>query len=129
MVQVTSLPGLEFSWDGEGCCAVVSLTGEMDLANAEAVSSLLRSLADDMKSHIIIDCDSLAFIDSTGLQAILSAASDFDGIIVLAAPSPHVRKLLEVTALTDVLPSYDTVGDARAALHEEQDPALATGSA
>jgi anti-sigma B factor antagonist len=51
---------------------------------------------------VVIDMSELAFMDSSGLTVMLEAARR-GASVVLRQPSPVVRRLVEITGLTDVL--------------------------
>jgi anti-anti-sigma factor len=61
-------------------------------------------LIDSGTTELIIDLTKLAFIDSTGLSAILRANRKLEkGHLVLRQPTPMVRQVLEITGLTGAL--------------------------
>jgi len=84
---------------------VVALSGELDVASSQGLSEELINLIDDGTTELVIDLAQLAFIDSTGLSAILRANKKLDGKgqLVLRQPTPLVRQVLEVTGLTGAL--------------------------
>jgi anti-sigma B factor antagonist len=88
-----------------GCEAVVALSGELDVATSPGLSEALIELIDGGSTELVIDLGSLAFIDSTGLSAILKANKKLEGRgrIVLREPTAMVRQVLEITGLTGAL--------------------------
>ncbi|MFZ0666983.1 MAG: STAS domain-containing protein [Acidimicrobiales bacterium] len=88
-----------------GCEAVVSLSGELDVATSPELSEALVALIDGGSTELVIDLGRLAFIDSTGLSAILKANKKLEGRgrVVLRGPTPMVRQVLEITGLTAAL--------------------------
>jgi anti-sigma B factor antagonist len=80
---------------------VIKIIGELDVSNAHR----LRALLDDITTPaptVVIDMSELAFMDSSGLTVMLEAARR-GASVVLRQPSPVVRRLVEITGLTDVL--------------------------
>jgi anti-anti-sigma factor len=81
--------------------AVVRLTGELDLASATQLQSVLARLDGDVE----LDCSGLDFIDAAGLRAFEKAR---DGCaargckLVLVDPSPAVDRLLRMVNLDSV---------------------------
>ena len=74
------------------------LEGELDMATADDLSQLLRSAA----SHggpIVLDFSGIAFMDSSGLRAILEAAAtqNDNGGVVILNPSAQVRRVLDIS--------------------------------
>jgi anti-anti-sigma factor len=73
------------------------LEGELDIATADGLMDLLRTTA-DTDDPIVLDFSGVTFMDSSGLRAILQAASSEDcGPVVVKDPSPQVRRLLEIS--------------------------------
>jgi anti-anti-sigma factor len=85
---------------------VVALHGELDLASADRVSARLGALR-DAGQPVVLDLDSLEFIDSSGLRVILQAAEDSrrgGWPFHLTAGSEPVRRLLDAAGVAGLLP-------------------------
>jgi anti-sigma B factor antagonist len=84
---------------------VVALCGELDCANSTALNAQLSGLIDSGATDLVIDLQQLAFIDSTGLSAILLANKRLEGKgkLVLRQPAALVRQIFEVTGLNGAL--------------------------
>lgn len=81
--------------------AVVVLAGELDLADAPAVSAQLQAAA-DARGRVVVDMRGVTFIDSTAIGALVGvqrSLGERGGMIVLRNPSHAVVRLLELTAL------------------------------
>ncbi|GIF20076.1 stage II sporulation protein AA (anti-sigma F factor antagonist) [Actinoplanes tereljensis] len=83
-----------------------TLTGELDLDRADEVrDDLAAASALPGCRYLRVDVSELAFIDSYGLGALVSARNSAaaNGVtLTLAEPSPPVRKAIEVTGLGNV---------------------------
>ncbi len=87
-----------------GGATVVALRGELDVASSQGLSDELVGLIEAGATDLVIDLAELAFIDSTGLSAILRANRKLErGHLLLREPSPMVRQVLEITGLTGSL--------------------------
>ena len=87
-----------------GDATIVALFGELDVASSQGLSDDLVGLIENGTTDLVIDLAKLAFIDSTGLSAILRANRKLEkGHLVLREPSPMVRQVLEITGLTGAL--------------------------
>jgi anti-anti-sigma factor len=85
---------------------VVALLGELDVAIAAAVEARLLTLV-AQRPAVRIDLDKLTFLDSTGLRALLHVSREArrqQCDLRLQNAGPPVRRLLELTGLTDELP-------------------------
>ena len=91
--------------DSSHSTTVVRLAGELDLGNAEQLSTLLRREARRAR-RIVLDVSALGFCDCAGLRAILSGrdrAQADGGDLVLSGVTPALARLLTVTHLDDPL--------------------------
>jgi anti-sigma B factor antagonist len=97
-------PELALSTDRAGSRAVVSVKGELDAYSAPSLEEEVSGLLADDVSELVFDLSETLFLDSSGLRAILTAQrrlADRDGKLALRAPSESVRRLLDITGLTD----------------------------
>ena len=97
-------PELALTTERAGAHAVVGVTGELDAYSAPGLEEeVSRLLADDV-NDLVFDLSGTKFLDSSGLRAILTAQrrlAERDGRLALRAPSEAVRRLLEITGLSD----------------------------
>lgn len=84
----------------------VCLRGELDLAGAPTVTERLRGLR-ERRETVLLDLDELAFIDASGLRALLMAAegaADAEVSFTVTRGSPAVRQLLALVGVDGRLP-------------------------
>lgn len=84
----------------------VCLRGELDLAGAPTVTECLRGLRERCEA-VLLDLDELAFIDASGLRALLMAAEGAagDGVsFTVTRGSRTVRRLLGLVGADGQLP-------------------------
>jgi anti-sigma B factor antagonist len=92
---------------------VVALRGELDVADAASVVTALTELA-ARERQVIVDLESLEFIDSSGLHALVRAREHVrraGGDLLLAAPQ-QVLRVLALTRLIEVFPVHARVEEA-----------------
>ena len=82
----------ELRASGEG---VVSLVGELDLAEADAFLEWVGANVDSRR-EVVLDCSALTFLDSSGIRAILTLASQTQGRVLIRCPTPAVVKVLQI---------------------------------
>ena len=84
---------------------VVSVSGELDLANAPAVDAALRGAEAAGAGDIVLDLTDLDFLGSAGLRVILQAdeRARARGSSLTILPSDAVRRLTDLTGLTSSL--------------------------
>ena len=107
---VPSLPG--------GPVVTVAVAGELDLATAPELLNRVNDLIEAGHHRVVLDLRDLTFCDSAGLSVlarIRKKVAQFDGALTLARPSSIVRAVLELTGMTEVIPTFPTVREAIAA--------------
>jgi anti-anti-sigma factor len=93
---------------------VVTLVGELDMAHAPTVAETLDALSDHERP-VIVDLTELTFIDSSGIHAILRQRPQ-QGSVLLVCPPGNIQRVLSVTKIDRVLPVYETLDGALAAV-------------
>jgi anti-sigma B factor antagonist len=96
---------IDRSLAGDGA-AVVTVNGEIDYSNAEDLATCVRQAVTEWSPPIVrVDLRSAAFIDSTGLGALIEgyhAAVEIEAEFLVVDPNPGFRRVLEVTGLCDL---------------------------
>jgi anti-anti-sigma factor len=125
--------GLDLSAQSKGGITIAELTGELDIANAPALREQLLSFLRPGSSRLVIDASKVSFCDATGLAVLVSTARRaklLGGFLRLAAVSPQVGQVLEITGLHRHLPNFPTVHAASTgACGAQYGKAAATGRA
>jgi anti-sigma B factor antagonist len=83
--------------------AVVTVSGDLDISNADALEATVTSITATRPERLIFDLSGLRFIDSAGITVLLGAAAKVKDVR-LRKPSPAVRRVVELTGLAEVLP-------------------------
>ena len=103
--------------DGEGGPrAVVRLVGEADITTRE-LAEVLGAEAAKKPRLLLVDVSGLTFIDSAALHEFVRAYRRLraDGcLLALISPSPGVARLLQLSALDQVIPVHASAEEAGA---------------
>lgn len=86
--------------------AVIAPSDDIDLASVPALRSQVDGLIASGVRRVLINCQNVDFIDSTGLAFLLSRARTLlarDGLLSLVGASPQVMRFLQIARLLDVL--------------------------
>jgi anti-anti-sigma factor len=85
---------------------VLIVVGEVDLATAPTLDARLQHAIVDGSRPVIVDLDQVSFMDSSGLQVLVShtLACKTSSQVRLTQGSPQVRRLFEVSGMVDHLP-------------------------
>ncbi len=106
---------VELGVSGHGGYAVVTLCGELDLADAPAVASNLIAAVAAFGPSVIVDLTGLEFIDCCGLGVlvrVLKWTRESGGDMHLVGPRLRVRRVLEMAGLIGVFSVYPSVEEA-----------------
>jgi anti-anti-sigma factor len=99
-------------------CTVVQASGEIDIATSPRLSEALL-VAVDHCPRVVVDMRGVTFLDSTGLNVLVSGyhhARGREGALALVGPVGIVRNALHVTGLHKLLTIRDSVEDAITAI-------------
>jgi anti-sigma B factor antagonist len=101
--KVQGVAELELESRSSNAVETVVVRGEIDMATAPQLRDLLNGLVDDGASRIVVDCRGLDFLDSSGIGVLIALRKRLgeDGALTLEAPQAHVRKVLELTGVSD----------------------------
>jgi anti-anti-sigma factor len=81
---------------------LVKVSGEVDISNADELAATVSAITSTSPKRIVFDLNGLRFMDSAGIAVLLGAAAKVEQVGV-RNPSPAVRRVVELTGLTDVL--------------------------
>jgi anti-sigma B factor antagonist len=106
----------------DGACAI-RFRGELDMASAEVLREPLELLMSQRPPVLIIDFTECGFIDSTGLSVLVGAARSAENgagpvALGLIGVAEQVRRVLELTGLTEMLLVFDSEQEAMERLGE-----------
>jgi anti-sigma B factor antagonist len=90
--------------------AVISVSGELDLASSPALEQELERVAQSEAQVVVVDLRNLEFMDSTGLSVLVRAhqrAEENGRRLGLVNGSAQVQRLLTLTGVADRLTLTD----------------------
>ncbi|NDU74178.1 anti-sigma factor antagonist [Actinomadura sp. DSM 109109] len=82
---------------------VITISGDLDIASAPALREPLETALRDAGPLVVIDLSEVTFCDASGLALLTGARrlTEPEGVtLVLAAPRPHMARLLRVSGLS-----------------------------
>jgi anti-sigma B factor antagonist len=107
---------MKYSIDKREQYSILKLDEEkLDSPLSPALKSEFVTLNAEGVKNIIIDLSAVKYVDSSGLSAILVGNRIFSedgGIFVLAALNDHVKKLIKISQLNNVLNILPTIEEA-----------------
>ena len=109
---------LRISVSAEPTYTLVTLAGECDLHTGRQLRDVLTSEVSRGTRRMILELSGLSFMDSTGMQVLLSIRTVLSvrgGTLALVAPQPVVARILELTGADRYIPVYGSLEDAQTA--------------
>jgi anti-sigma B factor antagonist len=94
----------------EGSRHTLLLRGELDIASAPSLEGMFQELCQGGARELVLDLSQLAFMDSTGLNAILRCrklSGEHDCKLGLVPGPRSVQRVFELTHVLDRLPFRD----------------------
>jgi anti-sigma B factor antagonist len=85
---------------------VLCAAGEVDIATVDALRTALARGAQAGVAEVWLDLTDVAFMDSTGLTAVLQAHRDGVPRLALICPDGPVRRLLEIAGFDRLVPIH-----------------------
>ncbi len=98
-----------------GDCAVLRMTGEIDVFTAPELRQQVIDLVDDGTRHIVGDLRGVNFLDSTGLGILVGSLKRLrlrQGSLTLVTSSGRILELFDITGLSQAFVLHRTVLDA-----------------
>jgi serine/threonine-protein kinase RsbW len=89
---------------------VLRPTGRLDTAGAAALEETLLARIAAGERRVVVDCSSVAYINSAGLRTLLVAAKRLKaagGTFAVVAPAGQVRSVLEMSGFDAVFPIHE----------------------
>lgn len=102
--------------DHEGY-ALVAIAGELDMATAPDLFDVLAEAIGSGDTDIVLDLSGLEFCDSAGLAVFVRARNQLDQSghrLIVAAPTEAVARILDLSGVSQVVPTVTDTAAARA---------------
>ena len=94
--------GTELEIGDEDGTPVIRLAGELDMTSADDIRAAIDGVLRRTPERVVFETSGLQFMDSSGIALLLSVAQQVPDV-ELRAPSPIVRRLIELTGLEETL--------------------------
>ena len=110
---------LSVSQTSAGNVPILAVNGEVDVYSAPELKDKISELIQSGQTTLIVDLSGVAFLDSTGLGALVearSATSEAGGSLPIVCSQDRILKLFTITGLDGVFSIHPDVGAAVAEL-------------
>jgi anti-anti-sigma factor len=82
--------------------SVIRLSGELDMVSVDRIRPVVEEALGAGSDRLVFDVSGLEFMDSSGIALLVSATRRAEQV-ELRHPTPIVRRLIELTGLTELL--------------------------
>jgi anti-sigma B factor antagonist len=110
---------LSVSQTSAGNVPILAVSGEVDVYSAPALKEKINELVQSGEKTLIVDLSGVAFLDSTGLGALVEArasTTEAGGSLPIVCNQERILKLFTITGLDGVFTIHPDVGAAVAEL-------------
>jgi anti-sigma B factor antagonist len=85
---------------------VIYLSGDLDMTNVKQVRTAIDTALGSRPGRVILDASRLTYMDSSGV-ALIGQVTRMAQDVQVRNPTPIVRRLLELTGLSEILQITD----------------------
>ncbi|HEY3265702.1 MAG TPA: STAS domain-containing protein [Armatimonadota bacterium] len=93
-----------------GDAVIVRFNGQFDFSHVAVARSIINRRVEAGARLIIVNLDGLDYIDSAGLGVLvgtLARLREREGELAVVCHSPRIRRVFDITKLTQLLTMYD----------------------
>ncbi|MFE6823120.1 STAS domain-containing protein [Streptomyces sp. NPDC057690] len=103
--------------------ALVTVEGHLDLDTATDLQAHLANQLHHGRRHFLLDLSAVPFMDSSGMNIILRVYQEVRGLsgsVHVIAPTPAVRRVLDLTGVSLTVPISEKVDEALELVDRQQ---------
>ena len=101
-------------WHGD--VPVGAIHGEIDASNVAEVGVALRGLVSNQSTVLVIDLSATTYLDSAGINLLFALRDELRSrqltLRLVIPPATSISRMLTITGLDRVCPSYPTLAEA-----------------
>lgn len=109
----------DLALDGKSA-KVVAFVGQLDETNVDNEAKKIYQLIDEMaEPHLLLDLEGLTYMNSKSIGYVTdwySRTAAKNGKIVIARARPNILDILKVVGITQIIPIFDTIEEAKLGL-------------
>lgn len=101
--------------------ALLTIEGDLDIDTATELQHHVANQLHHGRRHFLLDVSSVPFMDSSGMNIILRVYQEvrqISGGVYVIAPTPAVRRILDLTGVSLTVQTVESVEEALAALDD-----------
>jgi len=95
--------------ESEGSIVIVTLNGRLDTLHFPAVDKELTSLIDNEQKALVLDCQNMDYVSSSGLRVLLKALKQMEaakGRLTLCNLQPQISQIFKISGFDHLFEIY-----------------------
>jgi anti-sigma B factor antagonist len=100
---------VEIHEDKKGQVVILSINGRLDSTNSSELERKVHSVINRNEKKILIDCNQLTYVSSSGLRVFLTGLkkmSAIQGIFALCSLQESVKEIFDISGFTGIFTIY-----------------------
>lgn len=84
---------------------ILTIEGRLDTANSIEFNTVIQPLLNDEKPNIIINCEGMTYICSSGLRSLImlqKSVKQHQGTLAIEAMKPEIKKIFDMTGCSSI---------------------------
>ena len=106
---------MELKLDKDGIFTVVNITGRIDTTNFNEFEKEIGVILDQGETNIVLDCENLNYISSSGLRVFLIAQKRImavRGKLHLCAMQPTIKEIFDISGFSTIFKIFASKAEA-----------------
>ncbi|MDZ7741159.1 MAG: STAS domain-containing protein [Bacteroidota bacterium] len=98
---------------------IVELSGRLDTTNYQELEKALQSMLDAEEKNIILDCEKLDYVSSSGLRVFLmflKKIRELEGKFFICSMQEEIREVFKISGFTSIFDIFENREKAEAAM-------------
>ncbi len=91
---------------------IVSVSGRLDTTNYQELENKLQQLVDDSETNMIMDCQKLDYISSSGLRVFLMFLKKLktsNGKFYICNLQDNIQEIFQISGFTNIFKIFDSL--------------------
>ena len=92
---------------------VLAVSGEIDISTATVLRKAIDTMIQDGTHRLIVDLENVGFMDSSGLNTLISVIRRLGpGSLLVVASQHHIRRVFSLSGIDQLIPLFGSVAAA-----------------
>lgn len=110
---------MELTEKKENGIIIITISGRLDVTNSEIVEKKFIETIESGETKIVVDCENLHYISSSGLRAFLllvKKLNTMNGKCIISSLQPDIKEIFDISGFSSIFIIADNKQDALKAI-------------